>query len=153
MACEERPKSAIEYSRHQPTDSMVTVRLSEPVSASEPRVDLETTPVLDLPNDSAIWKRRSSVQIMTGIDLDSPSTDVSTSDVVVSPDVSDGEATDVQDPNRLSPDRLSDDQAAVFRSRSSSVCSIRSEDSNPVDWVELDKSEEQESQDQGSDEV
>ncbi len=119
-----------------PTNSMVTVRLSDAT------VDPSTRH----------QHRRSSLDIMHGVDIESEGEEDSanqTEEQLFFGGRRSGTASVVQDEGETpgQPEPVS------ARSRSSSMSSAKSFDSAPVDWVELDRTEECEAREQGADEV
>lgn len=96
--------------------------------------------------------RRSSLDIMHGVDIESEGEESDDSHVgkqLVFGDQDVGAAPVVED----EVEKPEEAEPVSPRSRSSSLSSAKSSDSTPVDWVELDKTEECKAREEGSDEV
>ncbi len=119
-----------------PTDSMVTVRLSDATVDPSSRHN----------------HRRSSLDIMHGVDIQSEGEESSANQSEEQlffggrrPGTASVVQHDGETPGEAEP--------VSARSRSSSMSSAKSFDSAPVDWVELDRTEECEAREEGADEV
>ena len=138
-----------------PTDSMVSISLSEPLPETISEEDNERSSVqsdvtIEPPRDSL--NRRSSIQIFHGVDLEAeingPRTCHNADDAIESS----------EDANESQVEAAAAALEGKSRSRretqgSSSSSQESLEDDSPVDWEELEKNEECEPRDEASDEV
>lgn len=125
-----------------PTDSMVTVSLSDANQATE--LEEESTVKYNL-EEEAVSSRPSSLDFMRGIDSTPPSRITSVAD-----DIGHTTTIDMGDPAKDL--REAEGMPVVYGDRSRSDSSA-SEDSAGVDWEQLQKTEQQVSMDDISDEV
>lgn len=151
------------------TDSLVSIRLSEPVSIAQPLDDAESASV---ESDTTIEptttsRRRSSFEIMGGANLDTQMSLQEEMEVEREIETDEDEQVepehfveDIAVANRVSFEehqiKLDDVGDTSIVSRHDSRRSSRSRsssESDDVDWSELDKEEKQDARDEGSDEV
>ena len=143
-----RPDSP--QNRPLPTDSMITVRLSD--SSHVTQLDTST------PRTSIPGSNRKSIRFSQPPVVEDNSSFSENDEAIMDEDV---EARPVSDARRESITSLSSIRDCISqasepssgRSRSDSSGTLSSNGSAQVDWDELDKSEEQAPRDQGSDEV
>ena len=159
---EEAQASAGGYSHHSrnhstatitgplPTDSMVSVRLSDPPVASSVEI---STPSDDnvFPVDGQGFQARQNVDAMC-----SDNNIIYNEDAII---LEDGDhSQDLERQPTLSMASIAEEEQSIrtsgtIRSRSDTSGSFSSNGSVQVDWDELEKSEEQAPRDEGSDEV
>lgn len=139
------------------TNSMVSVRLSDPALSTSRGDDGETTSTAsDVTVEPVVnANRRSSTEIMGGVDLDTEINAASIGEreeeLSIRPQF---ESKNERALSALVGDEIKDDLArrSTSRRRSSSSADSSCSDS-PVDWPTLDRTEESEPRDCGSDEV
>lgn len=161
------PSSPIPRIHTEPpkTESLVSIRLTEPVSPA-PHDEKETTPRdsnATISSTSHI-RRRSSIDIMHGVDLDTElkSQEAETEQhdddnvdetvaVIPDDDVTLGRCSFEE--HEIKIDGAEDDTCSVSSTSSDHSINSRHSSDSDVDWSELDKEEKSEPRDEGSDEV
>lgn len=146
------------------TDSMVSIRLSQPSPPAPPADDAQSTITSSSVDSSStaesdatiaptsIHQRRSSVQILTPVDLDTEMNGGADEEFVQDEfAIDDAPVTGSTMPP--SPFDDSQDVESHRRDSTGSSSSQQSSDSEQVDWAELEKTEEAAPQDEVSDEV
>ena len=128
-----------------PTDSMVTVRLSDAsITPASTDLDKNVTVAVTLAEDD------STIQYPT---ISTPNEEGALDAVEASEDAS-SETTMQHRQSSASMDSFPEDaSSSTVRSRSDSSGTLSSTNSAQVDWLELEKVEEQAPRDEGSDEV
>ena len=141
------------------TNSLISVRLSEPITSQKPIDDAESESVGSdtTVEPESIPHRRSSFDIMHGVDMDLDAQDLAAdeAEAIIIEDDDDG-ADSLGKSSRqesVRTDTVVEEFPSIEHSRTSSCSSRDSRDSTPVDWSELDNKEESEQREEGADDV